>query len=66
MLETDDIRNSSSLWGTSLVLVQKEDGILIFCIDQCQLNVCTVKDPYALPRIDETLEYLNDAHISQL
>ena len=41
-----------------MVLVQKKDGGLHFCIDFCCLNACTKKDSYPLPRIQEALESL--------
>ena len=40
------------------MLVKKKDGNLRFCIDLRKLNARTVKDAYALPRIEETLDYL--------
>ena len=52
------IRKSNSPWSSSIVLVKKKDGNLRFCIDLRKLNARTVKDAYALPRIEETLDYL--------
>ena len=40
------------------MLVKKKDRNLRFCIDLRKLNARTVKDAYALPRIEETLDYL--------
>ena len=40
---------------------RKEDGGLRLCIDLCKLNSQTVKDGYALPRIEDTLECLHGA-----
>ena len=42
-----------------MVLVRKKDGGLRLCIDLCKLNNCTVKDGYALPRIEDTLDCLH-------
>ena len=50
-----------------MVLVQKKDGSLCFCIDFCHLNAHTKKDSYPLPRIQEVLESLVGAgHFSCL
>ena len=58
MEEVGTIRKSNSPWSGSIVLVKKKDGNLRFCIDLRKLNARTVKDAYALPRIEETLDYL--------
>ena len=58
MLESGTIRPSQSAWCNTLVLVQKKDGSLHFCIDFCHLNACTKKDSYHLPRMQEVLESL--------
>ena len=50
-----------------MVLVQKKDSSLCFCIDFCYLNAHTKKDSYPLPRIQEALESLVGAgHFSCL
>ena len=50
-----------------MVLVQKKDGGLRFCINFCCLNAHTNKDSYSLPRIQEALESLVGAgHFSCL
>ena len=67
MLESGAIRPSQSDWCNAVVLVQKKDGILWFCMNFCCLNACTKKDPYPLPRIQEMLESLVGAgHFSCL
>ena len=63
MLEIGAIRKSNSPWASTVVLVRKEDGSLRFCIDLCQLNSCTVKDAYSLPRINEALDCLGGSII---
>jgi hypothetical protein len=46
-----------------LSLIQKEsDNTLRFCGDYRKLNHVTRKDPYPLPRIDESLDSLGGAH----
>ena len=57
------IRKSSSPWASAVVLVQKKDGSLRFCIDLRKLNARTIKDAYSLPRIDETLDHLGGSVI---
>ena len=58
MLESGAIRPNQSAWCNTVVLVQKKDGSLWFCIDFCCLNACTKKHSYPLPRIQEVLESL--------
>ena len=58
MLESGAIRPSQSAWCNAVVLVQKKDGSLHFCIDFCCLNTRMKKDSYPLPRIQEVLESL--------
>ena len=58
MLDIGAICKSHSPWASAVVLVQKKDGGLRFCIDLRKLNERTVKDAYSLPRIDETLDSL--------
>lgn len=58
MLEAGAIRPSQSPFSSNIVLVRKKDGSLRFCIDYRKLNNRTVKDAYALPRIEETIDSL--------
>eukprot|EP00731_Ephydatia_muelleri_P036068 Em0198g2a len=58
MQENDIIHPSSSPWASPIVLVQKKDGSVRFCIDYRKLNAVTTKDAYPLPRIDDTLDTL--------
>ena len=67
MLESGAIRPSQSAWCNAVVLVQKKESSLWFCINFCHLNACTKKDSYPLPRIQEVLESLVGAgHFSCL
>ena len=67
MLESGTIRPSQSAWCNDVVLVQKKDGSLCFCIDFHHLNTHMKKDSYPLPRIQEALESLVGAgHFSCL
>ena len=61
MLEIGVIKCSNSPWENVVVLVEKKDGSLRFCIDLRKLNSHTVKDADSLPRITETLDCLNGA-----
>ena len=56
MLDIGAIRKSHSLLASMVVLVQKKDGSLKFCIDLRKLNNWTLKDAYSLLHIDETLD----------
>ena len=59
MIEVGAICKSNSPWASAVVLIQKKDGSLRFCIDLRCLNARTIKDAYSLPRIEETLDCLN-------
>ena len=59
MLKLGAIRKAKSLWASAVVLVCKKDGSLRFCIDLHKLNERTIKDAYALPRIEDSLDSLN-------
>ena len=56
MLDGGAIRPSKSTWCNAVVLVQKKDGGLRFCIDFWRLNARTKKDSYPLPRMQEMME----------
>ncbi len=61
MLDTDVIRPSCSPFASPVVLVRKRDGGLRFCVDYRRINARTIRDSYALPRIEETLDALHGA-----
>lgn len=52
------IRRSHSPWCSNVVLARRKDGRIRLCTDFRQLNNRTVKDSYALPRIDDILDCL--------
>ena len=53
------IRPSHSPWASNVVLVRKKDGSIRMCVDYRQLNNRTIRDSYALPRIEEILDTLS-------
>ena len=53
------IRPSRSPWTSNVVLVRKKSNELRLCIDYRMLNQRTVKDSYALPRIEEVFDCLS-------
>ena len=58
LLDSGVIRKSQSPWASNIVLVRKRDLSLRLCVDFRQLNKMTVRDAYALPRIDDILDGL--------
>ncbi len=58
MLSTGAIRDSESPYSSNVVIVRKPDGSIRFCVDYRKLNNRTVKDAYAIPRIEDTLHLL--------
>ena len=61
MLDVGAICPSQSPWCNAMVLVRKKDGTLHFCVDFRRLNMCTKKDSYLLPWIQEALESIAGA-----
>ena len=61
MRDAGVIRESFSPYASPVVLVRKKDGSIRFCIDFRKLNQLTIRDSYALPRVDEMLQMLGGA-----
>jgi hypothetical protein len=61
LLKNGLIQPGSGAWASPVVMVQKKDRILRFCVDYRKLNQITKKDVYPLPRIDDILDTLNGA-----
>ena len=62
MQNLDVIQPSCSPWASPVVLVRKKDGSHRFCVDYRELNSVTRLDSYPLPRIDDLLDQLDQAH----
>jgi hypothetical protein len=55
------LRASSSPAAAPILFAKKKDGSLRLCVDYRALNKITIKNRYPLPRIDETLDQLQNA-----
>ena len=62
MLDLGVIEPSDSPWASPIVTVRKKDGTLRLCIDYRKLNAVTLNDTYQMPRVEEIIENLGDAH----
>ena len=58
LLSTGIIRKSKSPWSSNVVLVRKRNGKLRMCVDYRMFNNRSVKDAYALPKIEEIFDVL--------
>ena len=58
MLDADVIRRSRSPWSFPVVIVDKKDGSIRFCVNFRRLNKISKKNPYPLPLIDDILALL--------
>ncbi|KZR97291.1 Uncharacterized protein APZ42_007922, partial [Daphnia magna] len=58
MLDAKVIRYSQSPWASPVVLVEKKNEEIRFCVDYRKLNSISKKDSFPMPRIDETLDKL--------
>ena len=58
MLESGVVEPSDGPWSSPVVLAQKKDGSLRFCVDYRRVNAITRKDAYPLHRVDDTLDTL--------
>ena len=55
------IQPSKSPYGAPVLFVKKKDGSQRLCVDYRALNNITIKNRYALPRMDEMFERLQGA-----
>jgi hypothetical protein len=58
MLERKVIRQSTSPWASLVLLADKKNGKVRFCVDYRRLNKVTRKDAYPLPNIKKILDKL--------
>ena len=58
MIEAGAIRPSSSPYSSNVIIVRKKDGTIRFGVDFRKLNNTTIKDAYAIPRVEDTLHLL--------
>ena len=63
MLNAGVIAPASTEWASPVVLVQKKDGSLRFCVDYRRLNAKTASDSYPLLRMDDCIDSLGDAAV---
>jgi hypothetical protein len=61
MKDLDVVEPAGGPWASPVVLIPKPDGSVRFCVDYGRLNAVTIKDSYALPRIDDSLDSLGGA-----
>ena len=61
MLEMGIIQPSTSPWASPIVLVEKKDGDIRFCVDYRKLNEVSKFDAYPMPRVEEVLENVGAA-----
>jgi hypothetical protein len=50
-------------WVANLVPVRKKSGEICLCVDFQNLNKCSLKDNYPLPKMDHILQRVVGAHI---
>ena len=63
LVKKGHIQPSVSPFGAPVLFIKKKDGSLRMCMDYRMLNKITVKNRYALPRIDDLLDRLQGAVI---
>ena len=63
MLADRVIRPSTSPWASPIVLVQKKDGGVRFCVDFRKLNQVAKFDAYPMPRMEEMFESIGSATV---
>jgi hypothetical protein len=56
------MRVSKSPYATLIVMVPKQDGLVRVCFDCRAMNESTVGDSFPLPRIDDLIDKLREAH----
>lgn len=59
LLESGVIRESESPFASPIVVVRKKNGSVRLCIDYRKLNLQTIKDAYALPKLEDAFTALS-------
>lgn len=62
MLQQGFIQPCSSLFPSSILLVEKKDGKCRLCTNYSALNIIAIKDSFPIPIIDELLDEFFGAH----
>jgi len=57
------IEPSSAEWAFPVVLVQKPDGTMRFCVYYRRLNEVTERNVYPMPLLDDFIDFLGDAKV---
>jgi hypothetical protein len=63
MLEANFIRDSTSPWSSSIILVPRPDNTKRICIDYRRLNAVSVPDVFPLPRTQDILDSLSGSSL---
>lgn len=50
-------------WAAPIIFAPKKDGSLRICVDYRKLSAVTIGDAYAIPRMDECIDFLGDAQV---
>lgn len=62
----DLIEDSTSPWGSPVVIIKKKDGTYRFCVDFRRLKSVAITDAHPLPGVDDSLDALSGAQFSSL
>ena len=57
------IEPAQSEWASPVLMAQKKDGTLRFCIDFRPLNTIKIFDTYPLPRMEDSIDSLGEARL---
>jgi len=63
MLGAKVVRQRTSEWASSVVVVPKKDGSPRLCVDYRRLNAVTEKDSYPIPRMEDCIDTPADARV---
>ena len=62
LMEAGILQKSRSPWSSPTVPVRKTDSSVRLCMDYRKVNALTEPDPYHMPRVDEMVELVGEAH----